>query len=65
MHFTLLLIVGAPIDGGLGEWSQWSQCKPRGIASRTRLCNRPPPAREVQSCRGHVFEAQFCLFPGE
>eukprot|EP00112_Aurelia_sp_Birch-Aquarium-sp1_P023990 Seg738.1 transcript_id=Seg738.1/GoldUCD/mRNA.D3Y31 product=Thrombospondin-1 protein_id=Seg738.1/GoldUCD/D3Y31 len=53
------------VDGGWGEWSQWSTCaKPCGgsTVNRTRKCNNPAPAHGGKSCSGRVRETRLeCL----
>ncbi|XP_071100024.1 SCO-spondin-like isoform X1 [Haliotis cracherodii] len=63
-----------PINGGLSQWSQWSQpnCPDRCGTSttvtitRTRQCNNPVPQFNGQPCIGSVFEPQqyTCVLPG-
>ena len=53
------------VDGGWGEWSQWSTCtKPCGgsVVNRTRACNNPTPAYSGKNCSGSGLQYKLeCL----
>eukprot|EP00795_Rhopilema_esculentum_P012584 gene12584-3284_t len=53
------------VDGGWGDWSQWSTCtKPCGgsVVNRTRACNNPTPAYGGKNCSGSGLQHKLeCL----
>ena len=62
-----------PVDGGYGEWSQFSQCSRTcggGDKKRSRSCNNPAPEHGGRNCSGlgPAQETQSCSSnkcPGE
>src|SRR3989344_2317176 len=55
----------APINGGWGDWSNWSACSvtacgSSGTQTRTRTCTNPAPANGGANCSGPSFEFQAC-----
>uniref|UniRef100_A0A3Q2YR82 Hemicentin 1 n=1 Tax=Hippocampus comes TaxID=109280 RepID=A0A3Q2YR82_HIPCM len=49
--------------GGWGPWLPWSPCSEtcgRGMQSRIRLCNDPPPAFDGSPCEGTDAQTQVC-----
>ncbi|XP_019730956.1 hemicentin-1 isoform X3 [Hippocampus comes] len=52
-----------PVAGGWGPWLPWSPCSEtcgRGMQSRIRLCNDPPPAFDGSPCEGTDAQTQVC-----
>lgn len=52
-----------PIDGGWGNWSDWSQCTRTcggGISTQTRDCNHPVPANGGLFCTGERRRYTIC-----
>ena len=53
------------VEGGWGDWSQWSSCeKPCGgsVVNRTRLCNNPSPSNGGTLCQGVNVDTKLeCL----
>ncbi|XP_035996829.1 hemicentin-1 isoform X1 [Fundulus heteroclitus] len=52
-----------PVAGNWGSWLSWSPCSEtcgKGIQSRIRLCNNPPPAFDGQQCEGTDTQSQIC-----
>jgi len=52
-----------PVDGGWGNWTQWSACNGTcgtGRQNRTRKCDSPPPAYDGKQCSGVQAEEQQC-----
>ncbi|XP_065060118.1 uncharacterized protein LOC135687479 [Rhopilema esculentum] len=56
------------VDGGFGEWSQWSICLQRcsqnggQVITRTRQCNSPPPMNGGDDCLGTREEKVMSCF---
>ncbi|XP_058824477.1 A disintegrin and metalloproteinase with thrombospondin motifs 12 [Topomyia yanbarensis] len=53
----------APVDGGWGEWSSWSECSREcgaGIAKQTRECDHPSPAHGGLFCIGERARYKTC-----
>lgn len=65
--FTLVHVVA----GNWGSWLPWSPCSEtcgKGMQSRVRLCNNPPPAFDGLQCEGSDTQTQVCKerpCPGE
>ncbi|XP_028301363.1 hemicentin-1 isoform X2 [Gouania willdenowi] len=52
-----------PVAGNWGSWLPWSQCSEtcgKGMQSRLRLCNNPPPAFDGSQCEGTDTQTQVC-----
>ncbi|ETE67026.1 A disintegrin and metalloproteinase with thrombospondin motifs 14, partial [Ophiophagus hannah] len=50
-------------DGGWSSWSKFGSCSRTcggGVRSRSRNCNRPPPAYGGRQCPGAMYEYQVC-----
>ncbi|XP_058060876.1 A disintegrin and metalloproteinase with thrombospondin motifs 7 [Anopheles bellator] len=53
----------APVDGGWGDWSAWSECSRScgfGIAKQTRECDHPSPAHGGTFCIGERARYKTC-----
>jgi len=55
----------APINGGWGDWSNWSACSvtacgSSGTQTRTRTCTNPAPANGGANCSGSSSESRTC-----
>uniref|UniRef100_A0A182NR21 Peptidase M12B domain-containing protein n=1 Tax=Anopheles dirus TaxID=7168 RepID=A0A182NR21_9DIPT len=53
----------APVDGGWGDWSPWSDCSRScgfGIAKQTRECDHPSPAHGGTFCIGERARYKTC-----
>ncbi|ELU13455.1 hypothetical protein CAPTEDRAFT_213669 [Capitella teleta] len=51
------------VDGGWSEWSEWSTCSKScegGEATRTRICDSPPPTYGGNHCEGAETETKVC-----
>uniref|UniRef100_A0A3Q1GJS2 Uncharacterized protein n=1 Tax=Acanthochromis polyacanthus TaxID=80966 RepID=A0A3Q1GJS2_9TELE len=52
-----------PLAGNWGSWLPWSPCSEtcgKGMQSRIRLCNNPPPAFDGPQCEGTDTQTQVC-----
>ncbi|XP_071373120.1 hemicentin-1, partial [Centroberyx affinis] len=52
-----------PVSGNWGSWLPWSPCSEtcgKGMQSRIRLCNNPPPAFDGPQCEGPDTQTQVC-----
>ncbi|XP_029988074.1 hemicentin-1 [Sphaeramia orbicularis] len=52
-----------PVAGNWGSWLPWSPCSEtcgKGMQSRIRLCNNPPPAFDGPHCEGTDTQTQVC-----
>ncbi|XP_051232997.1 hemicentin-1 isoform X2 [Dicentrarchus labrax] len=52
-----------PVAGNWGSWLPWSPCSEtcgKGMQSRIRLCNNPPPAFDGPQCDGSDTQTQVC-----
>ncbi|XP_035509461.1 hemicentin-1 [Morone saxatilis] len=52
-----------PVAGNWGSWLPWSPCSEtcgKGMQSRIRLCNNPPPAFDGPQCEGSDTQTQVC-----
>ncbi|XP_041648005.1 hemicentin-1 [Cheilinus undulatus] len=52
-----------PVPGNWGSWLPWSPCSEtcgKGMKSRIRLCNNPPPAFDGPQCDGSDTQTQMC-----
>uniref|UniRef100_A0A3Q2CT39 Hemicentin-1 n=1 Tax=Cyprinodon variegatus TaxID=28743 RepID=A0A3Q2CT39_CYPVA len=52
-----------PVLGNWGSWLSWSPCSEtcgKGIQSRIRLCNNPPPAFDGTQCEGTDTQSRVC-----
>ena len=55
--------VTCPSDGAWSNWSQWSQCSVscgRGIKTRIRDCDDPPPVNGGADCTGINIQRTHC-----
>ncbi|XP_065656134.1 uncharacterized protein LOC136081827 isoform X2 [Hydra vulgaris] len=51
------------VDGGLSEWSQFSECSATcgdGMKVRMRTCTNPTPSKNGKDCVGPLFEVDNC-----
>jgi a disintegrin and metalloproteinase with thrombospondin motifs 7 len=51
------------IDGGWGEWSNWTDCNRRcniGVQYKDRQCNNPAPRNHGKYCIGQKREYRLC-----
>lgn len=51
------------VAGNWGTWLPWSPCSEtcgKGMHSRVRLCNNPPPAFDGPHCEGTDTQTQVC-----
>nr|XP_054608122.1 hemicentin-1 isoform X2 [Nothobranchius furzeri] len=52
-----------PVAGHWGPWLPWSPCSEscgKGLQSRIRLCNNPPPTFDGLQCEGTDTQSQVC-----
>uniref|UniRef100_H3DL88 Hemicentin-1 n=1 Tax=Tetraodon nigroviridis TaxID=99883 RepID=H3DL88_TETNG len=52
-----------PVAGNWGPWLPWSPCSEtcgKGMQTRIRLCNDPPPAFDGPHCDGSDAQTQVC-----
>ncbi|XP_030626728.1 hemicentin-1 [Chanos chanos] len=52
-----------PVAGNWGAWLPWSPCSEtcgKGMQTRLRLCNNPPPSFDGPSCEGPDTQTQMC-----
>ncbi|RUS76460.1 hypothetical protein EGW08_015774 [Elysia chlorotica] len=52
-----------PVDGNWGAWQSWGTCSTscdKGIRTRTRKCNYPPPAYGGDYCPGEGVQEKEC-----
>ncbi|XP_055020737.1 hemicentin-1 [Boleophthalmus pectinirostris] len=52
-----------PVAGNWGPWLAWSPCSEtcgKGMQSRVKLCNNPPPAFDGPQCEGSDTQTQVC-----
>ncbi|XP_065811778.1 hemicentin-1 [Labrus bergylta] len=52
-----------PVAGNWGSWLPWSPCSEtcgKGMKSRIRLCNNPPPTFDGPRCEGSDTQTQMC-----
>ncbi|CAK6971319.1 hemicentin-1 [Scomber scombrus] len=52
-----------PVEGNWGSWLPWTPCSEtcgKGMQSRIRLCNNPPPAFDGPQCEGTDTQIQVC-----
>ncbi|XP_028259472.1 hemicentin-1 [Parambassis ranga] len=52
-----------PVAGNWGSWLPWSPCSEtcgKGMQTRIRLCNNPPPAFDGPRCEGTDTQTQVC-----
>ncbi|XP_061739556.1 hemicentin-1 [Nerophis ophidion] len=52
-----------PVAGTWGPWLPWSPCSEtcgKGMQTRIRLCNNPPPAFDGSPCEGTDTQTQVC-----
>lgn len=53
----------APVDGGWGNWDEWSNCSRScggGISIQSRQCDHPTPANGGLFCVGERIRYQIC-----
>ncbi|KAM3620522.1 uncharacterized protein V6R79_024924 [Siganus canaliculatus] len=63
VEVTMCSIRPCPVAGNWGSWLPWSPCSEtcgRGLQSRVRLCNNPPPAFKGPQCEGSDAQTQVC-----
>ncbi|KAM9212162.1 hemicentin-1 [Dugong dugon] len=52
-----------PVHGAWSAWQPWGACSEscgKGIQTRTRLCNNPPPSFDGSYCNGAETQMQVC-----
>ncbi|XP_035996337.1 netrin receptor UNC5D isoform X1 [Fundulus heteroclitus] len=49
-----------PVDGGWGEWSEWSVCSSDCDRQRSRECTAPEPKHGGRLCDGVALAAENC-----
>lgn len=52
------------VAGNWGSWLPWGPCSEtcgRGMQSRIRLCNNPPPQFDGSQCEGTDTQSKMCL----
>ncbi|XP_072429742.1 hemicentin-1 isoform X3 [Chiloscyllium punctatum] len=52
-----------PVVGGWGSWLPWGPCSEtcgKGIQTRLRLCNNPPPSFDGANCEGQDAQTRVC-----
>jgi uncharacterized protein YegL len=52
-----------PVDGGLGDWTPWTDCTAScggGTTTRTRQCNNPTPMYGGKDCTIYPIEHDTC-----
>ncbi|XP_019904855.2 hemicentin-1 isoform X2 [Esox lucius] len=52
-----------PVSGNWGTWLPWSSCSEtcsKGMQTRVRLCNNPPPSFDGPQCEGTDSQTQLC-----
>ncbi|XP_054908558.1 netrin receptor UNC5D-like isoform X2 [Poeciliopsis prolifica] len=49
-----------PVDGGWGEWSEWSVCSSDCDRQRARECTAPEPKHGGRLCEGAASAAENC-----
>ncbi|KAI1891477.1 hypothetical protein AGOR_G00144220 [Albula goreensis] len=52
-----------PVAGNWGAWLPWSPCSEtcgKGMQTRIRLCNNPPPSFDGPPCEGADTQTQVC-----
>ncbi|XP_061622740.1 netrin receptor UNC5D isoform X1 [Phyllopteryx taeniolatus] len=49
-----------PIDGGWGEWSEWTICSSQCERQRSRECNSPAPKHRGKMCDGSSEPTENC-----
>ncbi|XP_049335709.1 hemicentin-1 isoform X1 [Astyanax mexicanus] len=52
-----------PVAGNWGAWLPWSPCSEtcgKGMQTRIRLCNNPPPSFDGPPCKGAETQTQVC-----
>ena len=59
-----------PVNGGWGNWSEWSACIilesmecGNGLTYRNRACDNPAPLFGGIRCPGNSTEADICIIP--
>lgn len=55
--------ISCPIDGGLSNWGDWTQCSAScggGIQLRKRYCSSPVPQYGGKDCDGNLTESLNC-----
>jgi len=53
----------APVDGGWGDWTDWSPCSRScgaGVSTQTRECDHPSPAHDGSFCIGERARYKTC-----
>uniref|UniRef100_A0A8C9SIC8 Netrin receptor UNC5 n=1 Tax=Scleropages formosus TaxID=113540 RepID=A0A8C9SIC8_SCLFO len=49
-----------PVDGGWGEWTEWTGCSPECERQRSRECTAPAPRHGGKLCEGLSRAAENC-----
>ncbi|XP_023694324.1 netrin receptor UNC5D isoform X2 [Paramormyrops kingsleyae] len=49
-----------PVDGGWGEWSEWTACSPECDRQRSRECSAPAPRHGGKLCEGAGQATENC-----
>ena len=65
LYCILIFLCGtsAPVDGGLGLWTQWGSCSVtcgQGVMRRTRKCDNPPASDGGAGCSDSLEEERIC-----
>ena len=60
----LIFGLNISVDGGLSDWTTWSECSQScgdtAIRSRERTCTNPLPSEGGRNCSGETFQVKFC-----
>ena len=58
-----IMYFSVKVAGSWGQWADWSACSTpcgRGVSTRIRLCNNPPPQNGGARCPGAQSTHQIC-----
>ena len=50
LHCLIDIFEDLPINGGWSEWGNWSDCSEGCLATRSRVCDNPPPLYRGLTC---------------
>ena len=56
----VIMIIISLVNGGWGEWTQWSSCQQDCRQHRFRACIKPPPTNGGTDCVGDTHQNQEC-----